>query len=233
MRVELINAKRLYNDKTILDIDSLVLERGKIYAVLGPNGSGKTTLLRIMAGIDRASSGYIYYNSVKKPQVNDIAYMPQNTYMFDMTVLENVELGIKNSRIAGGDAGNLAKHALSCVGMGDFSNVKARSLSGGEAQRAALARTLVLGKSLILLDEPASATDISGAELVEGYIKTLNENNGSTVVFTTHNPSQAARIADEVIMMYCGRVIEKGSAKSVFNSPQKQETKDFLKSWRL
>lgn len=233
MKIELLNIKKIYNDRTILDIDSLVLERGKVYAVLGPNGSGKTTMLRIISGIERASSGYVNYNGVDKLQGDDIAYLPQSIYMFDMTVLENVMLGIKNSGTSISDAGKHAKHALAYVGMGDFLDSKARSLSGGEAQRVALARTLVLGKSLVLLDEPASATDISGVELVERYIKTVNEKDGSTIIFTTHNPSQAARIADEVIMIFDGRIIEKGDPSSIFNSPQRKETRDFIKSWRI
>ena len=233
MRIELLNVKRVYNDKTVLDIDSLVLEKGKIYAVLGPNGSGKTTMLRIISGIERVISGYVYYNGVDKPQGDDIAYLPQNIYMFDMTVLENVMLGINNRGISSSDARNHAKHALNCIGMDDFLNSKARSLSGGEAQRAALARTLVLGKGLVLLDEPASATDISGVELVERYIKSVNEKDGSTIVFTTHNPSQAARIANEVIMIFNGKIVEKGNPSCIFNSPQRQETRDFIKSWRI
>lgn len=233
MRVELLNVKKSFYDKTVLDIDRLYLEEGKIYAVLGPNGSGKTTMLRIISGIDQASSGYIYYNGVVKSQNMDVAYMPQNTYLFDMTVLKNVTLAIKSTGISSSAARGRAVYALGCVGMADFCHLKARSLSGGEAQRVALARTLALEKSLILLDEPSSATDICGMELVEKYIKAANEKNGSTMVFTTHNPSQAARIADAVIIMHYGRVIEQGEPLLVFHSPQKQETMDFLKNWRL
>ena len=233
MKIELLNVKRVYNDKTVLDIENLIFERGKIYAVLGPNGSGKTTMLRIISGIESTCSGYVYYNGVDKPRSDDIAYLPQNIYMFDMTVLENVILGINNSGISGSDVKKHAKHALACVDMDDFLNSKARTLSGGEAQRVALARTLVLGKSLVLLDEPASATDISGVELVERYIKTVNEKDGSTIVFSTHNPSQAVRIADEVIMIFGGRIIEKGNPSTIFNSPQRQETRDFIKNWRI
>jgi ABC-type phosphate transport system ATPase subunit len=106
-------------------------------------------------------------------------------------------------------------------------------LSGGEAQRVALARTLILGRSLVLLDEPASATDISGVQLAENYIRTVNKGDGSTIVFSTHNPSQAAHVADEVIMMFRGKIVEKGSPSKVFDSPEEQETKDFLQHWRI
>jgi ABC-type multidrug transport system ATPase subunit len=233
MRIELQKVTKVFNNKTVLHVDNLILEDGKIYAVLGPNGSGKTTMMRIAAGIERAGSGHIYYNGVERLQRNDIAYMPQHTYLFDMTALENVMLGMKNYGYSSNDARKRALNALDCVGMSSFTNAKARSLSGGEAQRVALARTLVLGKTLVLLDDPASSTDISGMEIVEEYIKAVHEKDGSTIVLTTHNPSQALRIADEVIMMHKGLIIEKDKTSDIFNSPQKQETKDFLKSWRI
>lgn len=233
MKVELFNVKRIFNSKTVLDIEKLKLDKGKVYAVLGPNGSGKTTMLRVLAGFDRDYSGSIHYNDRIKNQNNNITYMPQNVYMFDLTVLQNVILGLRSNGIKSSEVRRRAEYALDCVGMRGFSSAKARSLSGGEAQRVALARTLALRKSLVLLDEPASATDIAGQELVENYIKNININDGSTVVFTTHNPSQASRIADEVIIIHRGRVIEKGTPSIVFNSPEKQETKDFLQSWRI
>jgi ABC-type multidrug transport system ATPase subunit len=233
MKVELLNVKRIFNSKVILDIDRLELGSGKIYAVLGPNGSGKTTMLRIISGVDRGGEGEVLYNGVEKEQSSHIAYMPQSIYMFDMSVLQNAMLGIQKHGVSQNDAKDCAQEALDSVGMSSFINAKARSLSGGEAQRVAVARTLVLGKSIVLLDEPASATDILGMELIENYIKKVNQQSRSTIVFTTHNPSQAVRIADEIIFMYRGRIIEKGNPSSVFHSPQQKETKDFIKNWRI
>jgi ABC-type Fe3+/spermidine/putrescine transport system ATPase subunit len=233
MRVELQNVKKTYSDKTVLDVENLILEEVGIIAVLGPNGSGKTTLLRCVAGIDMATSGHIYYNGMKGYMNKDIAYMPQNTYLFDMTVLDNVMMGLKNRGLNPAESRKLALHALDSVGMGGFYKARAKSLSGGEAQRVALARTLVLRKGLVLLDEPASSTDIAGMETVEKYILEVHKKDSSTIVFTTHNPSQALRIADEAVMMQAGRIIEKNKTQSMFNSPQMQETKDFLRSWRI
>lgn len=263
MRVELRKVVRRFNEKMAIDIDALTLESGKIYAFLGPNGSGKTTILKIVAGLDKDYTGDVIYNGEGKIDTSCIAYMPQSTYMFDFSVLKNVLLGIGNNSIKSRgeeirdndiknsehmdnvNLGNIncnrekwyiknrAEQALINVGMGGFSNVKAQSLSGGEAQRVALARTLVLGRSLVLLDEPASATDLSGVELVENYIKAVNKEDQATIVFTTHSPSHAAHIADEVIMMYSGKVLEKGSPHKFFEAPQYQETRDFLRNWRI
>lgn len=232
MKVELQNVKKTYGEKTVLDVNELTLDKGKIYALLGPNGSGKSTMLRIIAGFDNNFKGSVRYNENIKKQTKDIAYMPQKVYLFDISVFENVILGLNKSEDKNGLKAK-AEQALELVGMRDFSDVKAKSLSGGEAQRVALARTLILGKGLVLLDEPASATDISGVQLVENYIKTVNRQDGSTIVFTTHNPSQASHVADEVIMMFRGRIVEKGSPSKIFHSPEEQETKDFLQHWRI
>lgn len=230
MRVELSNIVRIYNDRKVVDIESLTFESGKIYAVVGPNGSGKTTMLKITAGQDKGYKGEILYNGDSVIGSSDLAYMPQSTYMFDYSVMENVMLGLGKTDT---ERVKKAEQALEKVGMSSFLNVNARTLSGGEAQRVALARTLVKETSLVLLDEPASATDLSGVELVESFIKGVNKKGGSTIVFTTHSPSQAAHVADEVIMMYEGRVIETGSPSEVFEAPRCEETRRFLRNWRI
>ncbi|MCX7923723.1 MAG: ABC transporter ATP-binding protein [Clostridia bacterium] len=229
MRVELNGVEKAYNGRVVLNIDKLEFERGKIYAVLGPNGSGKTTMLRIISNVDKCDRGKVCYNGAERILNNGIAYMPQKPYIFDMTVLKNILLGIGNIP----EAHKLAQHALECVGMEEFANARARSLSGGEAQRVAVARTLAGGKGLILLDEPASAADISSMRLVEDYIKAVNGESRSTIIFTTHNPSQAARIADEIVFMQGGVVMEKGEAADMLNNPRSKEAKEFLQNWRI
>jgi ABC-type phosphate transport system ATPase subunit len=122
---------------------------------------------------------------------------------------------------------------LENVNMNGFADSSARSLSGGETQRVAVARVLALEKQLVLLDEPAASIDISSSTLVENLIVKTNQETGSTIIFTTHNPSQAARIANEVIIMWEGKIIEKGRPLEIFNFPHRDETKEFLRNWRI
>lgn len=220
---------KTYGGRTVLDVSELLLEKGKIYALLGINGSGKTTLLRIISGFETADRGKIYYNGSLSVPKEKIAYMPQKPYIFDMTVHKNTILGIKQ-----GDKNKQStKSVIDNVGMGRFMKSNAKSLSGGESQKVALARTLVLGRELILLDEPASSVDISSMTLIEGYIKEINEKLRSTIVFSTHNPSQAARLADEVIFINCGKIMEKTDCAAFFSSPESMDAKEFLKNWSV
>jgi ABC-type multidrug transport system ATPase subunit len=231
MKIRLDNIKKSYNKRTVLDIDSIEFERGRIYAVLGPNGSGKSTMVRIISGIDKPDCGTVWYDNERTFQKEQIAYLPQKPYIFNISVLKNVMLGINKGKVK-----NREEHALESlklVGLEKFLSVNARSLSGGEMQRVAVARTLALGSRTFILDEPATSIDISSINLVENYIKKVKRENGSTVIFTTHSPSQAVRIADEAIFFFNGEVVERGRAEELIMNPLKEETKEFLKNWRI
>lgn len=207
MRVKLKNLNKVHKDRVVLEIEELELESGRIYALLGPNGSGKTTLMRIISGIDRHYSGEVCYDGERRLPVDDVVIMLQNPYLFDSTVMGNVLLALGKSTAAMEEA----QAALICVGMQGFSDKKAGTLSGGEAQRVALARTLVTGKKLILLDEPLSSVDRAAVGLAEDYIRKVNKHHGSTIIFSTHSFSQAQRVADEIILLQDGKIVQRGN----------------------
>lgn len=229
MSVRVKNLTKSYNSKTVLNIEELGLKKSNIYAVLGPNGSGKTTMLRILGGVESADSGEIYYDGIPELPKDFTAFLSQKPYLFDLSVLRNVTLGLKNSK----DAEKTAIDALNRIGMNSFLHRKARSLSGGEGQKVAIARTLVLKKKIAFLDEPASAVDIASVRRVEEYIRFVNKRDGTTIVFTTHNPSQALRVAHEVIMLWDGKVVERGTPSKILKSPEREETRKFLENWRI
>jgi len=247
MDVLLENITKSYKGRTVLDIPRLEFKRGKIYSILGPNGSGKTTLLRIIFNIEKADSGTVSFpGNSAKPVAGEMAFLLQMPYLFDLSVLDNVMLGIcssrrsfrKNDKRAGGaeirgDAKMMALEALDRVGLKDFANARAVTLSGGEAQKVALARTFVSPRKLVLLDEPTASVDISSIKMIEDYIKEVNMKHKTTIILTTHNPFHARRIADEAIILWKGRVIERGKPDKILTSPEKEETKQFLENWEI
>lgn len=223
--VELNAIKVAYGQKEILSIPSLSLEKGKWYGLIGENGSGKTTLIRLLAKTLNPTTGNV--NGLE--QLN-IGYLPQNPYMFSFSVLENVKMGTGN-RKAGAD--EAAERMIEAVGLEGFKSSRGDKLSGGEGQRMALARVLAVQHDLLLLDEPTSATDIRGMIRVERLLQEYQAGTGCTVVFATHSPAQAGRLADEIIYLEAGKIIEEGPAHSLLTSPQDSRTADFLNHWSI
>lgn len=228
------NLKKYYEKRLVLDIEDLVLEEGKCYCILGPNGSGKSTLLRILAGVVMADEGSL--DGIKK---TDIGYLPQKPYIFDLSVAKNVTLGTQGNRGIWGsrrkrtESKEKMESVLEQVGLAHLAKANAKMLSGGEAQRMAFARLIVRQHTIILLDEPTSATDIIGIDAIEQSLKQYQRVYQSLVILTTHQPTQAMRLADEIIFLENGKVLEKGTANKVLNNPEHQSVKTFLKYWKM
>lgn len=233
MKIEVRKARRLRNGRVILDAEGLVVESGTIAAVIGLNGAGKTTLLRAVSGLESEEGDCILYDGEMKIPHDRIAHLTQSSYLFDMTVRRNVLLGLHGKGYTETEKEAMALEALKRVGMEAFIDKKTRTLSGGEAQRVTLARTLVMKKDLLVLDEPSSATDIQGAELMESLIRDVNKGSGATVIMTTHNPSQALRLADLIVFMSGGRILEWGHPSKLLKDPQNEETMKYFRNWRI
>lgn len=229
MKIEIKALKKSYNQRLVLNIEHYLFESGNINALIGPNGAGKSVLLRILAGVEKPDSGSILFDGKEIFPLEKIAFQPQKPYIFDLSVLKNVMLGLEKSN----QSQNEALGALKIVQMDGFAKERSVNLSGGEAQRVVLARTLVLKKQLILLDEPAASIDISSMKMVEDYIRKVNICDSSTIIFSTHNPSQALRTANEICVLWDGEIIENGSPSEVLKSPKDDRLKAFLEDWRL
>lgn len=227
MNITLSQITRKYDSRTVLDIKFLSFQESKIYALLGPNGSGKSTLLRLIAGIEAPDSGEILYDSRKKFPSGEITYQPQNPYVFDFSVKKNILLGMEKQP----DGEAEIAFALEKLDMKDFKMTRSTRLSGGETQRIVLARTLAKNSKAVLLDEPTSAEDIRGSYLIETYIRETCDQSKPTIIFSTHSPSQALRIADEVIFLWEGKIAEQGTPETVIHHPQSEEIRSFLQYW--
>jgi tungstate transport system ATP-binding protein len=230
MSIHIKNAFKQYNSKVVLDIDELHFEKGFIYALMGLNGSGKSTLLRCSSGLDNFSGGKVFYNGgyYAEDMREAIAVMLQKPYLFSGTVLDNIELGLKFRKFSKEKIQNRVKNYLNYLDIGAMLNSNAGKLSGGEQAKTALLRTAVLEAEFTFLDEPTASMDIESTLMAERLIKSMVSSK-RTVVLVTHDLYQAERIADYIVFLDKGKVIEKGEKYKVFNAPKHKMLKQILK----
>ena len=222
-----------YGDRVVLNADGLVLQSGRSYALVGPNGSGKSTLCKVLSGVTPQTSGYVDVEGGATRDDLTVGYMPQKSYVFGFSVFKNVSMALDASGLARDEVQKRVERALAEVGMGAFADARGNGLSGGEAQRVALARMLVLDLDVLLLDEPTASMDIAGTLLVEEALARYRERTGCLLVVATHAPSQAHRIADEAVMLSAGRVVEFGPTAEVLSNPTSDEGRAFLSYWAV
>lgn len=210
----LTSVRKCYGSNVVLDIDHLSIFEDRLYTLIGANGAGKSTLLSILAFLSPPTAGEVCYagkrvdwdrGSVEERR-RKVTLLHQAPYLFGGTVYANVAFGLKARGIRGEEQQRIADQALAVVGLEDFGNRKARELSGGEAQRVAMARALALSPEVLLLDEPLANIDRETTGLLETVISSLPE-RGTTVVMTTHDPHHPNRLNGESIYLEKGRVV--------------------------
>jgi tungstate transport system ATP-binding protein len=211
------NLKKIYNGRIVLDIESLNFQKRKIYAIVGPNGSGKTTLLNILNLLEKPDEGQIYFydkeiinksNSDILKSRRRMTLVNQDPFLFHSTVYDNIAYGLKIRSIPSKVQKSRIRSALNIVGLSGFKDRRADQLSGGEAQRVVIARALVIEPEVLFLDEPTANIDQKHVDVVERIIKEIKKEIETTVIFTTHDLSQAYRLADEVISLLDGKIIQ-------------------------
>lgn len=226
--IRLSGIKKIYGGREVLNIERFEFKTGMRYALLGANGAGKSTLLRILAGLLMPDEGKMENSICLEKQ--DAAYLPQKPYNFALKVEKSILLGA--SKAEREDTKHIEK-VLELVGMKGFEKQREDKLSGGEAQRIALARILIRPRKLLLLDEPSSATDIAGMKLIENAITDFCKQTGSTLIFSSHSPAQAVHLADTAIFLHRGNIEEFGDAKKVVTEPSGENAKAFLSTWLI
>ncbi|MDD9949182.1 MAG: ATP-binding cassette domain-containing protein [candidate division Zixibacteria bacterium] len=202
-----------------LHVENLALYAGKTYAVYGSNGSGKTTLLNILALLTLPQEGRILFEgrpvngadpARSRQYRRRVTLLMQHVYLFRSTVFDNVASGLRFRGMAKEAIEARVTGMLDKVGLRQFAHRPAHSLSGGEAQRAGLARALVTDPDVLLLDEPTASVDAAHGKQIETILAETCRQRRMTVVLSTHQYDQAYRIADEVLTMRDGRMLEKG-----------------------
>lgn len=202
-----------YGANVAVDIESLTIAAGRLYTLTGANGAGKSTLLGILAFLAPPTTGEIFYageridwkSDIVRRRRRKVTLLHQSPYLFGGTVFRNVEYGLKARGIAGETTLRAVDRALEMVGLEGFRGRDARELSGGEAQRVAMARALALDPEVLLLDEPLANIDRETAILLEAVIASL-PSRGTTVVMTTHDPDPPARRNGGSIVLEGGKI---------------------------
>jgi len=204
-----------------IDLD---ITPGEFVALLGPSGCGKTTALRALSGLELVDEGSILIDGVDVARVptnkRDIGMVFQAYSLFPhLTVLENIEYGLKMRRVAKADRRVRAAESLDLVGLSHLGERFAHQLSGGQQQRVALARALVTRPRVLLLDEPLSALDAKVRVQLRDQIRLIQTELGITTVFVTHDQEEALAVADRVAVMRDGRIEQIGTPEELYTSP--------------
>ena len=205
----------------IIDDVSLSLAAQRT-VVLGPNGAGKSTLLRLIHGLLHPSGGRLHW-----PQPLTQGMVFQRPVMLRTTALANVIYGLKLKGHSADESRRRARAALARAGLDHIARRAARLLSGGEQQRVALARAWALEPELLILDEPTASLDPASTREVERIIGEIAA-GGARILMTTHNLGQARRMADEIVFIDRGRVLEQTPVARFFNLPQSEAAQRFL-----
>jgi iron(III) transport system ATP-binding protein len=205
---------------------SFELQPGEIVCLLGPSGCGKTTLLRIAAGIERPSSGRVLIDGAEvagpsryvPPEKRNIGLMFQDFALFPhLPIIANVAFGLRD--IDRPEAQKIARHALERVGLAHLENAYPHTLSGGEQQRVALARAIVPRPQVMLMDEPFSGLDQRLRESVRSETLALLKETRATTMLVTHDPVEAMELADRILLMRQGRLIQSGAPEELYRRP--------------
>ena len=235
--IRLENLHKSFGDLHVLKGIDLNIDKGEIVAIVGPSGSGKSTVLRCMKLLDAPTAGKIIIEgeNITDKKVNidkirqNIGMVFQNFNLFPhMTVLDNITLApIKIKKISKEQANEKAEILLDRVGLLDKKDAYPSQLSGGQKQRIAIARALAMEPDMMLFDEPTSALD---PEMVKEVLEVIKElaDEGMTMAIVTHEMAFAKEVADRVIFVDGGKILEDDTPENVFNHPTNNRTKEFL-----
>jgi tungstate transport system ATP-binding protein len=216
-----------YSGQSIIDNVSLAIDARVRTVILGPNGAGKSVLMRLMHGLLLPTAGRMTWcGREQRPRQQAMVF--QRPVMLRRSALGNVAYALGLAGVPRAQRLARARLALARVGLTDVGARSARVLSGGEQQRLALARAWALEPQILFLDEPTASLDPGAAAEVEGLIASIAD-SGTKIVMSTHNLGQAKRLADEVIFLDRGRVVEYTPATEFFRAPRSIEAHDFMK----
>lgn len=233
MYLSLKNISKKYKDKEILKNISFDIKEGELICILGPSGCGKTTLLNIIGGFVSDFSGDVLLSDENinniPPEKREIATVFQSYGLFThKNVIDNVSYGLKLLKIDKNMREKRAKEMLEKVGLAGYEKKKIKELSGGEQQRVAIARSMVLNPKLLLLDEPLSNLDVHLRDVMRKEIKRIQKQFGVTMIIVTHDQEDAFKLADRVIVINEGHIEQIGTPEELYKEPKNNFISSFI-----
>ena len=237
MSIEIRDVTKQFGSFTALQPINLTVPTGKLTSLLGPSGCGKTTLLRIIAGLELADTGRIFFDGEDVTDVpvqkRHIGFMFQHYALFrHMTVFDNIAFGLtvlpKKQRPNKVEIAKKVNHLLELVQLSSTANKYPHQLSGGQRQRIALARALAVEPKLLLLDEPFGALDAKVRKELRTWLRLIHHELGVTSILVTHDQEEAAELSDEIVVMNHGQIEQIGDYNSLVQSPTSHFVANFL-----
>ena len=231
--VEVDGLSKNYGPVAALKSVSFAIESGQYFVLLGPSGGGKTTLLRLIGGFIRPSQGRVLLHgrdvSDEPPNQRPTSMVFQSYALFPhMSVEKNVAYGLKLRKMAAPEIAERVGRMLDLVGLTGYNARMPHELSGGQQQRVQLARSLVLERDILLLDEPLASLDAKLRKDMCLELKRIQEKVGITFIHVTHNQEEAMTIADRIAIIADGRLVEQGTARDIYERPRMRFTADFI-----
>ena len=242
--ISIKNLTKEFSGQKVLDGIDIDIEKGEVVALVGASGAGKSTILRSLNYLEQPDSGTITiddfkvdFETITKEQIltlrRKLSMVFQQFNLFERrTALDNVKEGLKIvKKLSDEEATKIAKEELAKVGLSNRENHYPRHLSGGQKQRVALARALAMKPDVLLLDEPTSALD---PELVGEVEKSIADaaKSGQTMVLVSHDMNFVYQVADKVLFLEKGHILEQGTPDEIFNHPKEERTKEFFASYK-
>ncbi len=231
--VTVVELVKRFSDVTAVDGINLQMPAGEFFSMLGPSGCGKTTTLRMIAGLERPTSGRILLDghdmALTPPHKRNVNTVFQNYALFPhLNVFDNVAFGLRRQKRSKAEIRQRVAEALELVQLTGLEKRKPMQMSGGQQQRVALARALVLQPAVLLLDEPLGALDAKLRKALQIELKALQQHVGITFIYVTHDQEEALTMSDRIAVMSDGRVEQVGPPQDVYEEPTTTFVADFL-----